>query len=265
MILECPTCRARYLVKIGLLAQGGRKVRCGRCKQEWQALLPTNINVFESPPEPKLEVETKPEVEPIFPPAAPALSRHAPPLSVPVGPKPAHQGAVEVFSAVRAGLPALLKKRHFCMVMRIAGAIVFAAALIAWPILDRDPIVKVLPALRGIYEAVGFSIKKSGEGLLLFDGVKSELRYDGGRMWLFVDGSIRNITSEVQILPDIRARALGPDRRVIQSWWVEPPAVTLDSGAEIPFHTQVPAPMQRTIENVYLEFHDQDEKGNVKQ
>ena len=46
MILECPSCHARYLVQIGLFAQGGRQVRCARCKHGWHAALPTTIDVF---------------------------------------------------------------------------------------------------------------------------------------------------------------------------------------------------------------------------
>jgi len=33
------------MVQIGLFAQGGRRVRCARCKHEWHASLPTNIDV----------------------------------------------------------------------------------------------------------------------------------------------------------------------------------------------------------------------------
>jgi len=145
----------------------------------------------------------------------------------------------------------------------VGGIILFILALL-WPILDRQPIVKAIPQLRGLYEALDLHIKRTGEGLV-FDQVKSELKYDGGTMWLFIDGVIHNATPELQLIPDIKARALGPDRHIIQSWWVEPPAATIAPGGEVPFHTQIAAPMQRTIESVYLEFYARDEKSDVDQ
>ena len=45
--------------------------------------------------------------------------------------------------------------------------------------MDRDQIVRVLPSLRGAYQLLGFSIEHSTNGLI-FDEVKSELRYDAG-------------------------------------------------------------------------------------
>jgi len=98
---------------------------------------------------------------------------------------------------------------------------------------------------------------------LFFDEVKSELRYDGGTMKLFVDGVIGNATETTKELPDIRARALGVDRREVQRWLVESPPRTIKPGEQIPFHTEVATPMERTIDDVHLEFTVRKETGNA--
>ena len=130
--------------------------------------------------------------------------------------------------------------------------------------MDRDVIIKAFPGLRDFYEYLGLHVEHSGAGLM-FDHVKSELKYDGGTMKLYVEGVVHNTTSETQFIPDIKARALGPDRRIIQSWWVEAPAATVAAGGDVPFHTEIASPMRRTIEDVYLEFYSRDEIGNVNQ
>ena len=249
MILECPSCRAKYLVQIGLLAQGGRQVRCARCKHEWHAELPTTIDVYEAAP----------ELEPTA--ATEASSVEGDP-------------AAEAASAFRtaseperdsANLPAVVGDRGWRRsAWRIFGVVLLVSLAVLWPILDRQPIVKAIPELRGFYEFLHLHISRSGNGLV-FDQVKSELKYDGGTMWLNIDGVIHNTTSELQLIPDIKSRALGPDRHIIQSWWVESPAATIAPGGEVPFHTQVVAPMQRTVESVYLEFYAREEKSDVDQ
>ena len=250
MILECPSCRAKYLVHIGLLAQGGRQVRCARCKNEWLATLPTTIDVFEAPPEsvPEIAPEVKADVASEPNPSA--------------EPSSADKGNASSESAAPQ-LPALIESKGWLHNTKLVvlGVILIIGSLL-WPILDREPIVKAIPELRGFYNALHLYIKRSGEGLV-FDQVQSDLRYDGGTMWLHIDGVIRNDTSELQLIPNIKARALGPDRHIIQSWWVEAPAATIDAGGQVPFHTQIAAPMQRTIESVYLEFYAQDEKVDV--
>ena len=228
MILECPSCHARYIVPTGAFASGGRQVRCARCKHQWYAVLPTSIDVFDVPP-----VEADPE----------------PPKNVePV-----------------ANLPALIGRFKWRLWLRnIVFGLLALAILLAWPILDRGSIIRYFPTLRSVYGAAGLHIDHTGTGLV-FDQVKSELRYDSGTMRLFVDGVIHNSTADTQFIPHIKARALGPDKHIIQSWWVDPPAATIDAGEDVAFHTEIASPMEHTIEDVYLEFYAQDEKGDVDQ
>lgn len=256
MIIECPSCHARYMVPIGLFASGGRKVRCARCKYEWHEKLPTSVDVFVPLPE-----VTSPSPLPI--------AKSAPKTAQASHPSPSSQSTpplgVEPEQAASAdtNLPAVVSRHDWKkIILRVILGVALAAVMLAWPIMDRDPIVKAFPALRGFYNAVGLHVQHSGRGLV-FEHVKSELRYDGGTMRLYVDGVIHNATGETQMVPDIKARAIGPDQRVIQSWWVAAPAATVDAESDLPFHTEVSAPMKRTIDNVYLEFYSPEEKDDA--
>lgn len=40
MILTCPSCAANFLIDPAKLGAGARTVRCGKCRNEWQAQLP---------------------------------------------------------------------------------------------------------------------------------------------------------------------------------------------------------------------------------
>jgi predicted Zn finger-like uncharacterized protein len=248
MILECTACHARYLVPIGLFAQGGRVVRCARCKNQWHATLPTNVDIF-LPLAPDEDASMKTPIEPHTAAASAAASTFA--------------AAGEMLHDFTANLPAVVTDRHWLpLALKIVGGVIAFLVLVAWPVLDRQQIVEVMPDLRELYEFVGLHITHSGNGLI-FGEVKSEIKYDAGTMRLNVDGVIHNTTAEAKLVPDIMARAIGPDKHIIQSWWVAAPAATVDAGGDVPFHTEVNTPMQHTIEDVYLEFYSQDEKGNV--
>jgi predicted Zn finger-like uncharacterized protein len=294
MILECPSCHARYMVPNGLFAAGTRQVRCARCKHEWQAKTPNNIDVVlppapvvvaPPPPPPKAEAPPPPpkveEASRPPPPVPPKLEKSPPPMKKPDAAKPAPEKKPEEKPAASeapaqhaaedttpkfiTNLPVIIKKINWKKnAAKAAAGFAIIFVLLAWPVLDREPIVKAFPSLRGFYESFGLSIPKTGAGLI-FDKVSSELRYDSGTMKLFVDGVIHNSTSETQFIPDIKAAARGADQSVIQSWWVDAPAVTIPGGGEVPFHTEIGATTQRTIEDVYLEFTARDEKHDAAQ
>ena len=157
----------------------------------------------------------------------------------------------------------VIEKKTFPKWAWVTFAIAFLAALfLIGSIWGRQSIVKTLPGLRGSYNAVGLSVLPEWEGLI-FDEVKSELRYDSGTMRLFVEGAIRNASDERKNIPDIRARALAADQSVIQSWLIDAPAATIEPWGMVPFHTDVATPMERTIEDVYLEFTPRKEKKDA--
>jgi predicted Zn finger-like uncharacterized protein len=244
MIIECPSCSTRYLVQIGLFAEGGRQVRCALCKHEWHVKLPTAVDVVAPPP------GFAPIPEP-SPPSSPLSSRPPAPNKPETPAKPT------------ANLPAVIEKSFFPnnLLFFLVATVLFAI-LASVLIVERYSVAKAFPELTGFYHVLGLNVSPGWEGLV-FEGVKSELRYDGGTMKLFVDGTICNTTIEAKAIPDIDARALGPDKSAILSWRVDAPVPSIEPGGKIPFHTEIATPMERTIEDVYLEFISRKEEGNA--
>ncbi len=244
MILECPSCGTRYLVQIGLFAQGGRKVRCAKCKNEWHVKLPSSVDVVVSSPD-YAPVESPIPVSASESPSS-AFSAHPPPLNRPT-----------------PNLPAVIEKKALTTgEMAFLAIVLLAALLVVGSVWGRQSLVEVFPGLRGSYSAVGLNVLPEWDGLM-FDEVKSELRYDGGTMRLFVEGNIRNASAETKNIPDIKARALAADKSDIQSWLIDAPATTIAPWGMVPFHTDIAAPMERTIEDVYLEFVARREADNA--
>jgi len=103
-----------------------------------------------------------------------------------------------------------------------------------------------------ILEYTGFKAQPVGAGLTL-DQIRSERRFESGGMQLIVEGQVRNTSSETVTVPDIQARALGPDRSVIQSWRIEAPVATLPPGVSVPFHSSIVAP-EGAVAEVNLNF-----------
>jgi len=175
-------------------------------------------------------------------------------------------------TALNIHLPAVVKNFTLPEPLRVflkgfgifAKVAIVICAIVIWPIMDRQQIMVVMPQLTGLYEFFHLTASHSAGGLI-FDQVKSELKYDSGMMHLVVDGVIHNMTPEMQFIPNIKAQALGPDGRVIQSWWIPAPAATIAASSDLPFHTEVNASMKQTIEDVYLEFHAQDESTDAIQ
>ncbi|MGB9152593.1 MAG: hypothetical protein WCD70_05850 [Alphaproteobacteria bacterium] len=207
--------------------------------------MPTTVDVFV--PLPELAQKS-------MPPTAKA------PVPPPIGAPPQQEASSPI-----ANLPAVIAKYNWKKIALCIGiGIGLAGLILTWLILARDPIMRAIPGTRDFYEVFGLYAQRSGHGLA-FGQVKSELRYDGGTMRLYVDGIIHNSTDEAQLVPDIKAHAIGPDQLTIQSWWIPAPAATVDAGSDIPFHTEVSTPMKHTIENVTLEFDSQGDKDNVNQ
>lgn len=223
------------MAPIGLFAQGGRRVRCARCRYEWHVTLPTSIDVVES-------------TAPDMPVSSPPLSSTAPPmpnLGTPTKPP--------------ENLPAVIEKKKYITKDALLSAIaVLAAIFMLVTVAINRGIVKIVPGSGIVYEAV-INGRPEWDGLV-FEDIISELRYDSGTMRLFVDGTIRNKSEDRIDMPDIKACALAADRSIIRSWIADGPVDKLEPGETVPFHTEIASSMERTIQDVSLEFVPRKEK-----
>lgn len=90
MILTCPACATRYVVKDGAIPPGGRQVRCASCKHSWhQDPESIGTEVPKSAPAAPPVAPPQPEPEPVAPPSASARQEdQSQPLAAPPVPPP---------------------------------------------------------------------------------------------------------------------------------------------------------------------------------
>jgi len=218
MILNCPSCRTRYVVPATVFAAGSRQVRCARCKHSWKAELPKEIEVVG---------EAAPDI-------APPPEKAAP---IPPG----------------SNLPVPIKHPFLSRLWRTqrTGIVTFFAILLVGVILGNRfaPYLK-LP--ENLPDVVSHSLEGAEDGLE-FDQMRSELKYDDGITKLILNGKIKNKSKKSLNVPPIIAEAMGPDGSIIQSWQIDPPKAKLDPEEEAPFSSSINAP-KGTVVNVIMNF-----------
>jgi predicted Zn finger-like uncharacterized protein len=225
MVLDCPSCRTRYLIPASAFATGSRQVRCARCKHSWKAELPKEIEVVAAP---------MPELPPPPQKAAPI-----PPGS-------------NLPTVVKAPLLIRLWQTQRAGIITFLAVLCVGIALGNW-LAPQIKLPKNLPA--SLPDAMGISLDASEEGLE-FVQMRSELKYDDGITKLILNGKIKNKSKKSQNVQPIIAQAVGPDGNVIQSWQIDPPAAKLGPEEEAAFSSSINAP-KGTVVNVIMNFAEQ--------
>ena len=113
--------------------------------------------------------------------------------------------------------------------------------------INRETLSGRWPVFEGIFDAVGLHINHTGENLRIED-VRSELRYDAGIVRLVVEGKVHNVAEKYQLVPNIKASAIGPDGSEIQSWQIDAPAAKLDPGVDGSVRNDYQGPGQNRCE-----------------
>jgi predicted Zn finger-like uncharacterized protein len=247
MILVCTKCKASYLVPATVFASGARQVRCARCAHTWQADLPSKIVVM---PQEMSEafggVSTPPVQKPVAPVQRPPLPEQSVPSDPAVPPGVSNDPGA-------ANLPTIWRNPHWRR-LRLAVFLILAlvaAGAIVWAF-DQEKFASWMSHFDKVLESPDQKTPSMGAGLNL-ENIRSERRFEAGGMQLVVEGEVRNTSTSTQNVPDMQAKALGPDRAVIQSWRIEAPVATLPAGASVPFHSSIVAP-QGTVMEVNLSF-----------
>ncbi len=244
MILTCKSCKANYLVPAAVFASGQRMVRCARCTHSWMADLPPRMSVMPMealhasaslPQEIAVAGGLEKQSEGVG--AALESSKTPSKKTTPVKNLPAVRRRVP-WARIRVGAEIL------------SGALVLAALVYFFV---TGPFAESLAhKTQRLFYAVGLTNAPSGDGLVL-QNVRSERRFENGGMQLVIEGLILNQTSQRHPVPDINVNALGPDKKIIQSWRIEAPKATLPAGASTPFRSSIVAPTGAVME-VNLSF-----------
>ncbi len=186
MILECPTCQARFLVADALIPSAGRTVRCGSCTHQWfvQPTRPPEVAVTAAAEQATLTKEVTVDFATLAERAAESPEASAPKLEGDAARK----------------VP-VIKKRNIPVWPFMLGASVLAASWLTIALIGHFPTWQYRPELEKIYASLGVTDTQG----LVFNTVSIERREEkGGRTQFILKGSIANHADSERMLPEVR-------------------------------------------------------------
>ena len=257
MILTCPACSTKYVVKDGAIPAGGRQVRCASCKHSWHqdpeqvdidpadVLVDSGENYGSSFDAPVVEapVDTGPASAEFgdLPPEAdhvgdsePALPPERDDWRLPAEREAADDGehtavaaeATDDFEPFYDHEPLDAPKRGIPLLL--LGLIVVALLAAAFWFLAPADIKQRL----GLADATGDTPLE----VMVTNSDRQKLA--SGNELFAVSGRVINPTDEDQKVPPLRAELLDASQtRVIYSWTIAPPAATLAPGRSASFNS----------------------------
>lgn len=219
MILTCPSCHARYAVPDGAISGGGRKVRCAKCRFSWVQEAPEDSFAPGEPAVPPRAPEPSPPVDEPLPPPAAAPEPHVaePEEEAP----PEWVGEHEASSAEEPRRP----RRRFWPIVAVIAALLIVGVATALYVFGWAE----------IGQRLGFA-SANAERLAISGRVSREPGPPNTEL-LTVTGEIRNLTEEVQRVPQIRAELLDGAGQVVYSWSIAPPRAELQPREAVTFYS----------------------------
>ncbi len=212
MILNCPSCSAKFMISSEALGADGREVRCGKCGHMWfqqgerDSLddLPLHEGEHEVPQFGQRKVDVDLDFTPHHE-AAPAES---------IKSKPAAEKVVEhpdIQVDLKDRKP-LLPRQQQKQVAAVLVALAITSTLFLGFISFRNSVGLNVPFLGAAYNKMGFSVKTE-KPKIAFDRIK--LSFDGADV--SGAGSLINLTSDALPVKAITADLLDEKNKVLQS------------------------------------------------
>ena len=246
MILTCPECSTKYVVKDGAIPAGGRQVRCAACKASWHQdpeesgetadLAEASANADQSEtaagepvpvPDPDESVVSQPEPMATAESSGVEDDRQWQPVET--GPQPDEPDTAEErveFEPYFHDEPVDEPRRGWRLVL--AALLLAALAAVAFWFLAPASL-KARVGLAG-----------SGETQLQVMGLsqnRQRIEPSGDELFT-VSGRIVNPTGESQRVPPLAAELLADNKQtVIYRWTIAPPVETLEANDSTVFHS----------------------------
>ena len=253
MILTCPACSTKYVVKDGAIPPAGRKVRCASCKHSWhQDPEASDVVAVEEQPEEQVAAAWSqphaeaPVAEPLAegvviadavdappPPLAPAPgddSRWAPVEPAAAWDEPAaQQGAADPaeddFEPFYDHEPIDDQPKSKLPMLLLLVLLVAMAAVAFWFLAPAEMKARVGLAAAGASQLDVVLTNQNSQKLA------------SGNVLFTLSGRIVNPTDDRQPVPPIQAELLDASKHVVYSWTISPPAATLEPNKSASFNS----------------------------
>jgi predicted Zn finger-like uncharacterized protein len=272
MQIVCPNCTTPYQVAPSAIGEGGRSVRCVRCRTVWfappppipmpeRADSPANgadevVEASRSEPAPEPPETASPPTETDNPadappaaladiPIAPIAVDDAPPLVPAEGsglPAPTVEmdsGPPDIESVAARRARAAARRRRERLRIRLPLAIValiaLCVALLGW----RRDIVRYAPQLASFYNAIGLPVNLRG---IEFADVKIGNEIHDGVPVLVIEGLIVSTVSMPVDVPRLRFALRSATGAEVYSWTAQPSQPVLGPFETLPFRSRLASP-----------------------
>lgn len=266
MLVQCPSCAAKYVLSPAQLGAEGRTVRCAKCSHQWHQspdvdpLSPTEINELLTPSADDEmgkdspagiiaaaaaglgteDIKPEPEAKPI-----PAFMQADPGLAAEV--KAAESAPIQIQEEAAPAprqfhAPAIAPKRYQRpSATSWVGFFAFIFLLVGFGGLARSDIVNMWEPSARFYQAVGLPVEVLGQGLE-FREVKAEHRLDNGQSVLVVEGQVVNTSTQARDVPALKGIIKTNAQEDVQAWTFAASNNRLLPGDSTLFKTQVTNP-----------------------
>lgn len=271
LVIECPQCGTRYQLPEGTISDNGRKVACAHCGETWTAR-PMALPALVSRDDDLFDEEAEADLDAAFAAAESALAettphhgeRRQPPSEI--GPSVAPTGDDEGVPAggdrrlgklqrdFRQRQAVLNRRLPFARLRRgvRVAAVAMLLLLVGAGIAFRTEIVRQLPDLAGMYEALGLGVNVVG---LEFREMTTLIALRGSDRVMQVDARIFSVAARPVPVPRVLVTVLDEAGEPLYEWSALAAATDLRPGEVASFTTQLASPPPNAA-RVRLSFAD---------
>lgn len=215
MIINCPSCKARYKVEPTQFGPKGRRVRCTACGNLWTEKPPQD---FPQPVEPEMT----------------SIEGTSEPDSAMLGSSAETAAGLPVDEAEAPGTQRGNARGWVALVAVVVAIFVVGA-------LARESIVRAWPPAQRLYMAIGFPADNSKPSLNI-EVVSHDQTIKDGRTILVVKGKVTNTSDEVHDVPKLHAWIRAVDARELANWTFSANQTRLLPGETVQFVTRFQNP-----------------------
>jgi len=243
MIINCPNCHAQYEVRSETIGNAGRKVQCASCQTNWRAVAMPEPDTMES--DVLFSAEEERELDEVF-------KREEGQIAAWRQKAVSNSALTEEEKADQKQLAIqrrALRRRQYILHRNLPRArlrrivimttLVMLMTLFGGGLYLRENLVRGLPDLAGLYEAVGLGVNVVG---IEFRDVETLKSLRDGVVVMEISAMLENISGRQVSVPAILVSLLDEGGETLFEWSVMPQVSAMREREWIKFETQLAAP-----------------------